>query len=124
MMKQLKRSECAILPLVLKSKWYDMIASGEKKEEYREFKQHWMTRIINWRESFFVNYKDFMVIEFRLGYQKDAPRMAFECEEVWSPDRCGLWHHGSRDVFHPEWGEPANAHFVIRLGGRVELEPS
>lgn len=79
-MKQLKRSECAILPLVLKGKWYDMIASGEKKEEYREFKQHWMTRIINWRESFFINCKDFMVIEFRLGYQKDAPRMAFECE--------------------------------------------
>ena len=24
------------LHLVLKSKWYDMIASGEKKEEYRE----------------------------------------------------------------------------------------
>lgn len=37
-MKQLKRSECAILPLVLKGKWYDMIASGEKREEYRDAK--------------------------------------------------------------------------------------
>ena len=27
-MEQLKRSECAILPLVLKGKWYDMIASA------------------------------------------------------------------------------------------------
>lgn len=26
------------LHLVLKSQWYDMIASGEKKEEYREIK--------------------------------------------------------------------------------------
>jgi hypothetical protein len=36
-MKQLKRSECAILPLVLKGKWYDMIASGEKREEFDSF---------------------------------------------------------------------------------------
>lgn len=27
-MKQLKRSQCAILPLVLKGKWYDLIKSG------------------------------------------------------------------------------------------------
>ena len=40
-MKQLKRSECAILPLVLDGEWYDMIASGEKKEEYRDAKRFW-----------------------------------------------------------------------------------
>lgn len=33
-MKQLKRSQCSILPLVLRGKWYDMIAAGEKREEY------------------------------------------------------------------------------------------
>ena len=122
-MRKLKRSECAVLPLVLKGKWYDMIASGEKREEYREFKQHWMTRIINWRESYFDNFKDYMVIEFMLGSQKDAPRMAFECEEVWSPDGCGLWNHGSRgDAYHPEWGEPSNSHYyTLQLGERVEL---
>lgn len=49
MMKQLKRSECAILPLVLKSKWYDMIANGEKKEEYRDAIKYWFTRLSNMR---------------------------------------------------------------------------
>lgn len=33
------------LDLVLKRKWYDMISSGEKKEEYRELKPYWCKRI-------------------------------------------------------------------------------
>lgn len=33
------------LHLVLKSKWYDMIASGEKKEEYRAITPYWTKRI-------------------------------------------------------------------------------
>lgn len=32
-MRKLKRTECVILPLVLKRRWYDMIASGEKLYE-------------------------------------------------------------------------------------------
>lgn len=35
-----------VLDLVLKGKWYDMIASGEKREEYREIKPYWIKRII------------------------------------------------------------------------------
>ncbi len=34
-----------ILDLVLKHKWYDMIASGEKPDEYREITHHWMQRL-------------------------------------------------------------------------------
>lgn len=34
------------LHLVLKGKWYDMIASGEKTEEYRETKKYWLKRIL------------------------------------------------------------------------------
>ena len=33
------------LDLVLKAKWYDMIESGVKPEEYREIKPYWCTRI-------------------------------------------------------------------------------
>ena len=33
-MIRLCRKECPILTLVLKKKWYDLIASGEKKEEF------------------------------------------------------------------------------------------
>lgn len=31
----LERDQCEVLTLVLKKKWFDMIASGEKTEEYR-----------------------------------------------------------------------------------------
>jgi len=36
-----------ILHLNLKKKWFDMIASGEKKEEYREMKKYWIKRMTN-----------------------------------------------------------------------------
>ena len=34
-----------ILDLILCHKWYDMIESGEKPEEYREETAHWCSRI-------------------------------------------------------------------------------
>ena len=33
-----------MLTLPIKKKWFDMILSGEKKEEYRETTSYWMTR--------------------------------------------------------------------------------
>ena len=35
------------LHLVLKRKWWDMIASGEKKEEYREANKYWAKRLLD-----------------------------------------------------------------------------
>ena len=46
-----------------------MILSGEKKEEYREFKDYWTTRLDG---------KRFDIISFRNGYQKYAPKMIVE----------------------------------------------
>ena len=33
------------IDLVVKAKWYDMEASGEKPEEYREIKPYWIKRL-------------------------------------------------------------------------------
>lgn len=66
-MKKLKRNECAVLPLVLKGKWYDMIASGEKKEEYRDAKLYWQKRIAN--KAYIANDKP-IVVAFSRGYKK------------------------------------------------------
>lgn len=35
-----------ILDLPLKAKWYEMIESGNKKEEYREIKKYWIGRLV------------------------------------------------------------------------------
>ena len=40
-----------ILNLVLSYKWYDMIASGEKKEEYREYKRYWRRRFSTFKNA-------------------------------------------------------------------------
>lgn len=36
-----------MLILPIKKKWFDMILSGEKKEEYREIKPYYTARLIN-----------------------------------------------------------------------------
>lgn len=116
-MTKLKRSECAVLILVLKRKWFDMIASGEKGEEYREATKYWGTRLWNWDRR----PEPTPVVEFRLGYAKDAPRMAFWC--LGCPTASGMMSFAFVDTQrHPEWGEPSSPHYVIRLGERVELE--
>lgn len=107
-MRTLKRSDCAVLPLVLKRKWYDMIASGEKNEEYRDATEYWKTRICNWE------WHGTTVVEFRLGYAKNAPRMAFRVRGV-AQIRWGA-------PGHPEWGEPYGKHYAIFLDERVILE--
>lgn len=115
-MPKLKRSECAILPLVLKGKWFDMIERGEKKEEYRLRTDYWNKRIFNWFESD----KSPHVIEFRHGYRRDARRMAFRVG-----NGAGFTFQsrvGKDDREHPEWGEPDVPHFALNFGERVELE--
>ena len=115
----MEESKCAILPLVLKGKWYDMIESGAKKEEYREVKPYYTTRLINWHNRMWPGYA---VVEFRRGYAKNAKRMAFIAMRIDNGDPDMRLHctirHESR---HPEWGEPYEGHYVIKLGERVEL---
>lgn len=107
-MRTLRRSECAILPLVLKGKWFDMIASGKKREEYRDATWYWDVRIHNWLAQ-----KKVHVVEFRRGYAKNAPRMSFKRADIFS-----------RWIAHTHtWGEPNGVpHYAIALGERINLE--
>lgn len=114
-MRELKRSECAVLPLVLKGKWYSMIASGEKKEEYRESKPYWEKRIRRWRSAQSlgregIGKNKLLVVGFSLGYR--AMDMFFLAHTI----------EVREDSAHPEWGEPETPHYSISLGERVELE--
>jgi hypothetical protein len=112
-MKTLDRSKCSILPLVLKKRWFDMVALGQKKEEYRDFTKYWQSRIWNW-EKRAVLARIPMVIEFRLGYAAHATRTAFLLADG------RHWVRFYRFP-HPDWGEPQDPHFVLPLGERVKL---
>ena len=121
LMIELKRSACAILSLVLKGKWFDMIASGEKREEYRMATDYWLKRLANWD----LHPAGTPIVEFRLGYAKDAPSMAFWVFGLNTESGMKTYALVDRDTDkprHPEWGEPTEPHFFIKLGGRVELQ--
>lgn len=66
-----------ILHLTLKKKWFDLIASGDKIIEYREFKSYWIRRLID--NVYVANvtpaYKIFDEVHFRNGYRPDSPFM-------------------------------------------------
>lgn len=114
-MKQLKRSRCAILPLVLKGKWYDMIASGEKREEYRDDKPFWGKRIAKWSRESLRIYADpkVQVVAFSRGYKKAD--MFFR---VYGAFRSTDYPY--RRLFL-KWGESETPHYIISLAERVEL---
>lgn len=56
--------EKKILHLTLTKKWFDMIVSGAKKEEYREIKPYWIKRLRG---------KQYTHVRFRNGYRADSP---------------------------------------------------
>ena len=65
-----------MLTLPIKKKWFDMIKSGEKKEEYRELKPYYHRRFTYFDEDLSeALIKGAMQIIFRNGYRKDSPKI-------------------------------------------------
>lgn len=92
-----------------------MIESGEKKEEFREYKDFWRKRIEKWQDSRYdlfpsAQYQKEDVIAFSCGYKK--PDMFFVCDRILIRENTPI---------HPEWGEPTIKHFSLGLGERIEV---
>lgn len=97
-----------MLTLPIKKKWFDMIKSGEKKEEYREIKPYYDSR--------FLIYYDYIVgtrilkkqsapneIIFRNGYSKNSPKIKCKIEI-------------EKDYGKEEWGaEPNKLYYVLKI---------
>jgi hypothetical protein len=87
-----------------------MIASGEKKEEYREIKPHWKVRLTDQKKEWARpqsqwKFKEFDFVEFKNGYGKDAPTITVECK--------GITIGGAK----PEWSDNWQGDvFIIKLG--------
>lgn len=107
----------AVLRLSLKKKWFEMILSGEKKEEYREVKRFWICRLLSNLEyltdleevnNIGPDFKRFDFVEFKNGYGNSAPTAIVECKGI----RIGK--------ARPEWSESfADDCFIISLGNVV-----
>ena len=120
------------LNLVLKYKWYDLIASGDKLEEYREIRPYWCAHFmpphylceklytISPINSTYLcgvcgmlckqkddkQFKSYTKVRFHRGYTSTT--MTFEIESI------------SIGKGREEWGaEPNKEYFIIKLGNRV-----
>ena len=66
-----------MLTLPIKKKWFDMILSSEKKEEYREIKPYYTSRfekklcVVN--EQSRDKYTIYKTVKFRNGYSNKSP---------------------------------------------------
>ena len=97
-----------ILHLTLNKEWFDLIACGKKIFEYREYKKHWISRLID------NGTKNFDEVHFRNGYGSDKPFMRVKF--------IGMGILNGINI-KPENSEPIDSnkkYFVIGLGEILE----
>lgn len=128
-----------ILKLTLEKRWFDMILSGEKLEEYREIKPYWCQRFILYRNNlrtqrwwhlqYFIKpcpiphilhgievskifrMVKYDAVEFTNGYGKDKPRVTMKLRSI------------KTGVGVPEWGAKGEQeYFKLQLGEKISSE--
>lgn len=95
-----------MLTLLIKKKWFDMIARGEKLEEYRDITPYYIGRFQKALGGDLAKACDdvrFRVVRFRNGYRADSPLL-----EAVVSFRIGTGR--------PKWGaEPGRKYIVLRI---------
>lgn len=116
-----------ILHLTLKRQFFDMIASGEKKEEYRDVKPFWVSRLVGsfghpyscadfnfeWKGMKFSmdTPKHYDQVCFKNGYSKDCPEMLVEVVDI------------DINQGQEKWGaELGKPYFIIKLGKILSIK--
>ena len=105
------------LNLPIERKWFDMIARGEKKEEYRDCEHRQAQRCYLWMSNCRWWSEHNPVVILRNGYTMKSRALAVEIT--------GFDLRGKHDVKHTEWGEPTcrRSHLVIMLGEIIAKGP-
>ena len=122
-----------MLTLPIQKRWFDMILSGEKKEEYREIKEYYETRFQNlfgaitiYPSSIFSDRSKYELLQgeavpeeirkdsiqeiiFRNGYSKDSKAIKARCKLRIGKGR-------------PEWGAlPDRQYYILEILDKEEL---
>lgn len=125
-----------MLTLPIQKRWFDMILSGEKKEEYREIKEYYETRFQNlfgavtiYPSSIFSDRSEYELLQgeavpeeirkdsvqeiiFRNGYSKDSKAIKARCRLRTGKGR-------------PEWGAlPDKQYYILEILDKEELAAS
>ncbi len=94
-----------MLTLPIKKKWFDMILSGEKPEEYRTVTPYWKKRFqtVGLLDEYGNSSEYMNIVKFRNGYSAKSP--AFEAAVHLSI------HRG-----YEEWGaKPGEIYYVLNI---------
>ena len=122
-----------MLTLPIQKRWFDMILSGEKKEEYRDIKEYYETRFRNlfgaitiYPSSIFSDRSEYELLQgeavpeeirkdsiqeiaFRNGYSKNSKEIKARCRLRIGKGR-------------PEWGaEPDKQYYILEILDKEEL---
>lgn len=98
-----------MLTLPIKKKWFDMILSGEKKEEYRTRNNYYYTRFKKIIDNIEQGEQQFILL--RNGYSKNSPTLKIEIENI-------LIGGGKK-----EWGAfSGEMYFVIKIKNVEEVK--
>jgi len=81
------------LVLVLDYEYFDQVEAGEKPEEYREFKQYWVTRLVG---------RKYEKIIIRRGYTKTQLEFPYNGYEI-------------KTITHKKFGNKPKVVFAIPL---------
>ncbi len=90
-----------ILQMTLHKIWFNQIAEGLKKEEYREIKPYWAKRLA----------KDYDVICFKNGYRNNCPELMIE-----------YLGYEVKDILHPITNKKETVLFALKLGDILEIK--
>lgn len=92
-----------MLTLTIEKKWFDMILSGEKTEEYRELKRYYDSRFRNAAMLKNQEYQASVSEKFRNGYAPDAPCFLADCKLTVGEGK-------------PEWGAvPGTEYYILKM---------
>lgn len=101
-----------VLYLTLTKEWFDKIASGEKKEEYRLKKEYWWQRLTNATSigGGMRMFKKFDKVIFRNGYRPMCPSIEIELLYI------------TTGIGKEEWGAPKEEVFILKLGEILSIK--
>lgn len=133
------------LDLVLKYKWYNMIARGEKREEYREIKHYWYRRLLNVDREGYGYFQESCEGDFEDLFRESDDSFAIFAQKLQQAINNGIFEYRAFDCVRfrlgykkdapnmtfeiesitigkgrEEWGaEPGKEYFVIKLGKKL-----
>ena len=92
-----------MLTLPIKKKWFDMILSGEKKEEYRDYKPYYTSRFRKLWQGSLIGYAAERKVIFRNGYGRNSPQIEATVALDYGEGR-------------PEWGAvPGRNYYILKI---------